>query len=163
MQQRKQAIIDRLLAELEQLEAEHLMEMELRDQLIGHSTPQVISLDAKPKAEKKGRKPQPPPETLLDDQLTNLLNIYPGILFDGPYTGVTWMVGYSLDKSRLVFVHPTLYSSYLDEVGWSGEPDMSNPNYRSGVWKARQVAHWIGEGDSTPELDYPVWSNGTMG
>ncbi len=98
-----------------------------------------------------------------------------------------WQVGLTLDKERLVFVPSVLYTPYeqdcLQAAGWSNEqegewedeisgedeetgevytPDWPNPVRRGGVWKARQVAHWIGETE-TPELNYSVWANGTWG
>jgi len=49
-----------------------------------------------------------------------------------------------------------------EETGEVYTPDWPNPVRRGGVWKARQVAHWIGETE-TPELNYSVWANGTWG
>ncbi len=50
-----------------------------------------------------------------------------------------------------------------DEYTTLATPDIPNPLEREAEWKARQVAHWLGEEDMTPYLNYTVWPNGTWG
>jgi hypothetical protein len=130
---------------------------------------------------------QPPrPDSFLSEHQQKLIHDYPGMLF---YSSVSqWQVGLTLDKSRLVFVPDAIYSPSeqvcLQAVGWSehqeeayeesisiedeetgnaSTPDWPNPVRRQGVWKARQVAHWVGEEDSTPAVNHSVRANGTWG
>jgi hypothetical protein len=131
----------------------------------------------------------PRPDSFFSEHLRKLITEHPGMLFHSSVPN--WQVGLTLDTSRLVFVPHALYAPYEQEcltaVGWSKRqeeewfdsititdeddpeldhddtPDIPNPVERQGVWKARQVAHWIGEQDSTPELKYSVWLNGTWG
>ena len=127
-----------------------------------------------------------PPDSFLSEHVRKLLNDYTGMLFDSGVFG--WQVGVTLDKSRLVFVPHKPYWTYeqecLQAVGWSEElegtwyrsiteededtgasytREWASPTRRQGVWKARQVAHWVGEEENTPELNYSVWPNGNLG
>ncbi len=177
---------DQLQADLARLEHS----IEVCHALIKAHTPQTLLFPAFPQR-KPSRiplppgleepPPLPPSETLLDEDVRALINAYPGMLFDAGPIGRHWLAGYTLDKQQLVLVPDELYSSYeqacLREVGWNDDLEEMDdleeedeaedatpphPLYRRGVWKARQVAHWVGDTD-TPELDYPIWSNGTWG
>jgi hypothetical protein len=164
---------------------------ELADELALHHTVeenqtalQVVILDTDPETEASGWTP-PRPDKFLTEHIRKLLNDYPGMLFHTNIHG--WQVGYTLYREKIVFVPNALYDLYekecLQAVGWSpsgedaweesisvedeetGEvstPDWPDPTRRQGVWKARQVAHWIGD-TTTEELNYSVWANGTWG
>ncbi|MGH2478092.1 MAG: hypothetical protein ACRDHW_00335 [Ktedonobacteraceae bacterium] len=150
---------------------------------------QVIVLDAEPERPPlpgglEHITPAPPlrPDRFFTEHLRKLIDEHPGMLFHSSIPD--WQVGLTLDKTRLVFVPGDLYRPYeqecLQSVGWSeagedaweeeissedeetGEvytPDWPYPVRQTGVWKARQVAHWVGEEETN--VSYPVWANGT--
>jgi hypothetical protein len=146
---------------------------------------QPVILETEPQpVPPNGWKP-PRPDKFLSEHTRMLIDTYPGMLFVAGFH--LWKVGLTLDKQKIVFVPDALYASYeqecLQAVGWTPEhedewqeeisvedeetgevesPDWPDPLRRKGVWKARQVAHWVGDTEA-PEVDYSVWANGTWG
>ncbi len=173
------------LAFLEKQIAVVARETHLATLLLQHCQPLVIILEAQPKPQPGTAWPPPRPDSFLTEHQQKLLNKYPGMLF---HTSVpAWQVGLTFNKEKLVFVPAALYEIYEQEclrlIGWSEQsdeaweeeiriedeqtgdvaiPEIPNPVYRAGVWKARQVAHWTQEEDSTPEATATCWANGTF-
>jgi hypothetical protein len=146
----------------------------------------VVILETEPQPEQPSGWQPPRPDKFLSEPIRKLIDQYPGMLFGAGFHH--WQVGLTLDKQRIVFVPDSLYEPYekacLQEVGCTPEqeqewydsiseedeetcevetPDYPNPLERKGKWKARQVAHWTGEEQTTPEVNHSVWANGTWG
>jgi hypothetical protein len=151
------------------------------------SSLQVVILETEPHPEQPSGWTPPRPDKFLPEHTRNLIDKYPGMLFHAGQL-VGWLVGLTVDKQKIVFVPTSLYDPYeqecLQAVGCTPEqtqewyesietedeetgevetPDWPNPLERKGKWKARQVAHWTGEEETTPEIDHSVWANGTWG
>jgi hypothetical protein len=174
---------------LEKRLPEVVNELSLTQTLLRELPAQVIVLDTEPERQPlpgglEHITPAPPlrPDRFFTDHLRKLVDEHPGMLFHSSVPD--WQVGLTFNRKRLVFVPGELYRPYEQEclktVGWSEEdedaweeeissedeetgevytPDWPNPTRQAGVWKARQVAHWVGE--VLPDVTYPIWANGT--
>jgi hypothetical protein len=95
-------------------------EKHLTEILLKHSQPQVILLEAEPKPapvpsglEHVTAWTSPRPGSFLPEHLRKLIQEHSGMLFHASVPN--WQVGFTLDKSRLVFVPDVIYRPYEQE------------------------------------------------